>query len=195
MNSLCSVGGMVGRCGQDVNSMSFINQYTKNIITDFIGIPGTYIDLSNTSSYAVTSSGLNLDNQNSAFARLKYNGSDLKTADFNTGSFTFYVKYATRYSLLPLFNFQYPNVITLSQSVPISIGSSFTATFFSSLNPGTFVPYVITGCTTSDLNNIASLDGNFTSPYNTITYTISSGIGTITFNVSGGLSKSISIQA
>ena len=188
MNSLSSIGGMIVRGGQNVNSMNYINSYTKNLSTAFSG--SDYIDLSY-SPYAVTSSVLNPNNENTTFALLKYNGENLKISDFReTGSFTLHIKHATRYSLLPLFNFQYPNVIKLSQTTQ----SSFTADFFSSLNPGTVIPYEITGCTTSDLN-IASLNGSFTSSYNKITYTISSGVSsTITFNVSGGLSTNIFVQ-
>jgi hypothetical protein len=180
---------MLGRGGQNTNSISYINSYAKSITTDFSG--SDYTDLSYP-PYADTASGINLDNENTTFALFKYNGENLKTSDFReTGSFTFHVKYATRYSSNRIFNFRYPNVISLSQ-----IGSSLTAKFFSSLNPGTVIPYVITGCINSDLN-IASLNESFASPYNTITYTIASGIGStiITFNVSGGLSTSISLQA
>lgn len=190
MNSFITLSGMIGRGGgsKNTNTIGYINSYTKNITTDFSG--SDYIDLSY-SPYAATASGLNPNNQNTTFALLKYNGENLKISDFReTGSFTLHIKHAARYSLLPLFNFQYPNVIKLSQTTP----SSFKANFFSSLNPGSIIPYEITGCTTSDLN-IASLNGSFVASFNTITYTISAGVSsTITFNVSGGLSASIFVQ-
>jgi hypothetical protein len=188
MNSLTTLGGMIGRGGKNTNTISYINSISKNITIDFSG--SDYYDLSY-SPYAVTASGLNPNNENTTFALLKYNDENLKIADFHeTGSFTLHIKHAARYSLQPVFNFRYPNVVTLTQTTPLSL----TAKFLSSLNPGTVIPYTITGCTTSDLN-IASLNGSFTSSYNTITYTLSSGINnTITFNVSGGFSTSIFLQ-
>ena len=189
MNSLSTFGSMLARGGLNMNSMTFINRYAKSITADFSG--SSFIDLSNTYQYAVTSSGLNMTNgiNGNTFARLKNSGTGtyLKTADFNsTGSFTIYLKHAARYSTLPALNFQYPNVIQLSKTI-VSSGESFSATFFSSLNPGTVIPYVISGCTITDLG-IASLSGTFMAPYQTNSYTLaSSQLGkTITFNVSGG---------
>ena len=120
----------------NVNSFSYINGFSKSLTIDFSGSFVT--DLSNTSSYAKTACGLNTDNNNTTFARIKYGTNYLNTSDFNTGSgsFTFHVKHAARYNTLPPFSFQYPNAIQFSQTT-VSGGSSFTATFFSSLNPGT----------------------------------------------------------
>lgn len=194
MNSFSCVASMLGRGGMNVNSMNYINRYSKSISADFSG--SSFIDLSNTNSYAVISSGLNMTNgiNGNTFARLKNSGTGtyLKTADFNsTGSFTIYLKHAARFSSLSPLNFQYPNVVKLSNA-SVSIGSSFTATFYSSLYPGTTVPYVISGCSTTDLG-IGSLNGTFTSPYQSIIYTVlESGLGkTIAFNVSGGINATL----
>ena len=188
MNTFSSMGSMLAINGTNPNSISYINNQAAAITTDFSGL--SFTDLSNTFSYATTSSGLN-KTVNTTFARLKYGGGYLKTSDFNSsGTFTIYVKHAARYSTLPPFNFQYPNVINLSSFVD----SSFNATFYSSLNPGTFIPYTITGCTSPDLTN-AALNANFTSPYQKVTYTVASGVTgkTISFNVSGGTVVQISI--
>jgi hypothetical protein len=188
MNSLSSIASMLGRGGINTNSITYINGFAKNISTDFSG--GAYTDLSNTSTYTITSSGINPTDNNTTFARLKYNDNYLKITDFNsTGSFTIYLKHAARYSSLPPLNFQYPNVIQLNPSGPISVSEILTVNFYSSLYPGTVVPYSI-----SNLNSIASQTGSFTSPFMTITYTITTGAeSTVTFNVSGGLSANISI--
>jgi len=184
---------MLARQPENVFSMIYINRQSKGLTYDFSG--SSFVDLSNTYQYAVTSSGLNATAVNgNTFARLKYNDAFLKTTDFNeTGSFTIYLKHAARYSSLPAFNFQYPNVIQLSDATVYS-GSSFTATFYSSLNPGTIIPYDISGCTPTDLG-ISSLNGNFTSPYQTITYTIANGVTgkVIKFNVSGGTDVPLTI--
>ena len=191
MNSFSTFGGMLGRgTTTNPNTILYIEKYAKNHTVDFSG--SSFIDLSAASSYAHTACGLNIGNENSTFARLKYNGNYLKTADFNSGSFTIYLKHAARYSTLPALNFQYPNVLTVS-SAYTSVGSPFTVSFYSSLNPGTSVPYVISGCTPTDLG-ISSLIGTFTSPYQANIYTLSgsvvSGI-TIAFNVSGGTNATV----
>lgn len=188
MNSFSTFGGMLARGQTNVNSMTYINRYAQGITADFSG--SSFIDLSNTYQYAVTSSGLNMTNgiNGNTFARLKYNGAYLKTADFSsTGSFTIYLKYAARFSLLPPLNFEYPNVIQLSPSEYVSVSNTLTATFYSSLNPGTVIPYRI-----RNLNGIASQSGSFTSPHTQMSFTITSGSGnTGIFDVSGGLSKNI----
>ena len=183
MNTFSSIGSMLAINGTNPNSISYINNQAAAITTDFSGL--SFTDLSTTSSYATTSSGLNATD-NTTFARIKYNNNYIKTSDFNTsGTFTIYVKHAARYSTLPPLNFQYPNVLTTS-SLYTSIGSSFTVTFYSSLISGTSVPYVISGCTSANLSGV-SLTGNFVAPYQTITYSVASGIGkTIAYNISGG---------
>lgn len=197
MNSFSTFGGMIfGKGGKtNVNSFSYINGFSKSLTIDFSG--SSVIDLSNASasSYAKTACGMNIDNNNTTFARIKYGTNYLNTSDFNTGSFTFYVKHSSKFSTLPPLNFQYPNVIQHSASA-VEGGSSFTTTFYSSLNPRTTVPYLITGCTSTDLNG-ASLTGNLISPYQLTTYTTtSSGVGkTISFNISGGITKTIAISA
>ena len=193
MNSFSTFSGMFfGNGGKtNVNSFNYINSFAKSLTVDFSG--NSVTDLSATSSYAPMACGININNNNTTFARLKYGANYLSTSDFNTGSFTFYVKHAARYSNLPPFNIQNPNLIRFSQTGPIMIGSTLNVNFYSTLSPGTSVPYLITGCTSANLTN-ASLSGNFVSPYTVISYTIFSGGGsTITFNVSGGLSASISI--
>lgn len=191
MNSFSTLGSLIlrGKNTSSVNSASYILQFTKNPTVDFSG--SSFVDLSAASSYAPTACGLNIGNENSSFARLKYNGNYLKTSDFNTESeaFTFHLKHAARYSTLPPFIFQYPNVLQLAM---VSGGSSFTTTFYSFLTPGTVVPYAITGCTSADLNQ-ASLTGSFTSPYQINTYSLQSSSGgkTIAFNVSGGTSATL----
>ena len=202
MNSFSTFGGMLARGQTNVNSMTYINRrYAQGITADFSG--SSYIDLSNTYQYAVTSSGLNMTNgiNGNTFARLKYNGAYLKTADFSsTGSFTIYLKHAARFNPLPPLNFQYPNVISLSKTV-VNSGSSFTANYyFYSLNPVASVipsiPYSITGCNPADLNG-AALTGNFTTISQSTTYSVASGVAgkTITFNVSGGTAVSIYVPS
>ena len=196
MNILSSFGSLSRRGQTNVNSITYINRLAIPITVDFSG--SAFTDLSNAAQYAVTASGLNPSNiNNSTFARLKYNGtgSYLKTADFSsTGSFTIHMKHAARFSTLSPFNFQYPNVISLSPTGAVNVGSSLTVTYYSTLNPGTIVLYGITGCTSADLSG-AALTGTFMSPYAQIIYTIRSGGGsTAVFNVSGGLSSTISIN-
>ena len=196
MNSFSTFDGMMfGKGGKtNANSFSYINGFAKSLTIDFSGSSVTDLSNASASSYAKTACGMNIDNNNTTFARIKYGANYLNTSDFNTGSgsFTFHLKHAARYNTLPPFSFQYPNAIQLSKTT-VSAGSSFTATFFSSLNPGTTVPYLITGCTSANLSN-ASLTGSFTSPYTVITYNfISSQTSTITFNISGGLSVDISV--
>ena len=198
MNSFSTFGGMLARGQTNVNSMTYINRYAQGITADFSG--SSYIDLSNTYQYAVTSSGLNMTNgiNGNTFARLKYNGAYLKTADFSsTGSFTIYLKHAARFNPLPPLNFQYPNVISLSQQVVYG-GSSFTSNYyFYSLNPvASVIPYSITGCNPADLNG-AALTGNFTTISQSTTYSVASGVvgKTITFNVSGGTAVSIYVPS
>ena len=195
MNSFCSLGSVIlnSSRGLDMNSINYINSFTINITTDFSG--AAYSNLSATSGYSDTAAGLNLNNENTTVARLNYQGNVMKTADYeNAGTFTFYVKHAARYSSLPTFNFQYPNVIKLSSSL-VTSGSSFDTSFYSSLNPGTVIPYTITGCTSLDLTS-APLTGSFTSPYKMVTYTVASGVTgkTVSFNVSGGTVVQISIS-
>ena len=197
MNSFSTLGSLIlrGKNTSSVNSFSYINGFAKNPTVDFSG--SSFIDLSAASSYAPTACGLNIGNENSTFARLKYNGNYLKTSDFNTESeaFTFHLKHASRYSTLPPFNFQYPNVTQLSNTT-VRVGSSFTATFFSFLNPGTIVPYLITGCTSANLSN-ASLTGSFTSPYTVIQFTVTGGTvgNSISFLISGIVTSQIVIAA
>ena len=192
MNSFSGFGGMMGRgTTTNTNTILYIEKYAKNPTVDFSG--SSYTDLSATTLFAKTASGINIADNKTTFARIRYNNTYMKTSDFGGGSFTIYLKHAARYSTLCPFNFQNPNVIQLSQSGTVSVGSSRTLYFYSTLNPGTTVPYLITGCTPANLSN-AALSGNFVSPYTQITYTIASGAGsTVTFNVSGGLSTSISI--
>jgi hypothetical protein len=126
----------------------------------------------------------------STFARLKYNNAIMKTTDFapsSSSSFTIYLKHAARFSSLCPFNFQNPNILKLSTSV-VSSGSSFTASFNSSLNPGTTVPYSITGCSSADLGGAVVSGGAFTAPYQSTTYSIAAGVAgrSIKFNISGG---------
>jgi hypothetical protein len=183
MNCFSTFSGM--RAMPNTNSISYINKYAKSLSLDFSG--SNFTDFSATSSYAMSAAGLNprsTDISNS-FALLKYDNRPLVVSDFGSGSFTFYLKHASSTSTLPPFNFLYPNVVKLSSTVA-SVGQNFTAQFYSSLNPGTTVPYVISGCTSEDLNG-ASLAGLFTAPYQAITYSVASGVGsTIAINISGG---------
>ena len=191
MNNFSSFGSMMGRGSVNVNSMNYISKYAKNITLDFSGI--SFTDLSATPSYALTAGGLNrvlnMTDGNTTFSRLKYNNALLKTTDFapsSSSSFTIYVKHAARYSSLCPFNFQNPNVLKLSTSV-VSSGSTFTASFYSTLNPGTTVPYSITGCSSADLCG-AAISGVLTAPYQSTTYSVAAGVAgrSIKFDVSGG---------
>ena len=69
----------------------------------------------------------------------------------------------------------------------MSSGSSFTASFYSTLNPGTTVPYSITGCSSADLSG-AAVSGVLTAPYQSTVYSIAAGVAgrSIKFDVSGG---------
>ena len=173
MNSFSLFAGQFASNTQtNINSMSYISKYAKNITIDFSG--SDYTSLYNASySYTTpTSSGLNPSNLNTTFARLKYNGNILKATDFVTSSssFTIYMKHASRFSTVSPFNLQYPSSATFGSSVVLS-GSSFTTNFISMLDPGSVVPYSLSGCTSANLNN-ASLTGlSFTAPYQSVTNT------------------------
>ena len=164
-----SLTGIFSTQTTNINSMSYIFRYAKNLTIDFSG--SDYTSLYNASySYTTpTSSGLNPSNQNTTFARLKYIGNTLKSTDFVTSSssFTIYMKHAARFSTVSPFNLQYPSSATFSSSV-VESGSSFTTNFYSMLDPGSVVPYSFTGCTSANLNG-ASLTGTFTAPYGTRT--------------------------
>lgn len=167
MNSFSNFGSMLGRGSQNVNSISYINRYAKkNIKFDFSG--SSFSDLSY-NPYAVTSAGLNMINGNTTIARLKLNNDYLKSTDFTSSSFTIYLKHAARYSNATPFNFQYPSAVTVSNAVVLS-GSDFSANFYSLLDPGSPLPYVFSGCTTTELNG-TSLTGTVTAPYGTVTKT------------------------
>lgn len=167
MNSFSNFGSMLGRGGQNVNSIGYINRSSKDIRIDFSGTE--FIDLS-FSPYAVTSSGLNhIINGNTTIARLKYNQNYLKSTDFTSSSFTIYLKHAARYSTLPPFNLLYPSAATVSNAVVLS-GSDFSVNFYSLLDPGSEVRYAFSGCTTTELNG-TSLTGTVTAPYGTVTKT------------------------
>ena len=167
MNSFSNFGSMLGRGSQNVNSISYINRYAKkNIKFDFSG--SEFSDLSY-NPYAVTSAGLNMINGNTTIARLKLNNDYLKSTDFTSSSFTIYLKHAARYSNASPFNFAYPSAASVSNAVVLS-GSDFSANFYSLLDPGTPLPYVFSGCTTTELNG-TSLTGTVTAPYGTVTKT------------------------
>lgn len=198
MNSFSTFGGMMfGKGGKtNVNSFSYINGFAKILTVDFSGSSVTDLSNASASSYAKTACGINIDNNNTTFARIKYGTNYLNTSDFNTGSgsFTFHLKHAARYNTLPPFNFQYPNVLTTSSSSP-SIGSIFTISFYSLLDKGTIVPYKISGCTSTHLSG-ASLSGTFTAPYQSIIYTVANNYGnSVSFNVSGGAVLNILLTA
>jgi 7-cyano-7-deazaguanine synthase in queuosine biosynthesis len=108
-------------------------------------------------------------------------------------NFTIYLKYANKYSSLPLFNSRFPSKISIDKnSVPI--GNTVTLQLFSLLLYGTPVQYVISGCNSADLSN-ASLTGSFFAPYQAITYyALASGLGkTPTISISGGNQVTFSI--
>jgi hypothetical protein len=177
----------MGRGSVNVNSMNYISKYAKNITNDFSG--NSFTDLSATPSYAITAGGLNMQDGKTTFSRLKYNNTLLKTTDFapsSASSFTIYLKHAARYSSLCPFNFQNPSVLKLSTSV-VSGGSSFTASFYSTLNPGTAVPYSITGCSSADLSGTL-VSGVLTAPYQSTVYSVAAGAAgrSIKFDISGG---------
>ena len=166
----------------DVNNMAYISKYAKNLTSSFSG--SDFTDLSTTAN--PMAAGLNMTNLNTTYERLMYNGNFLKTSDFGADSFTIYLKHAARFSTLSPFNFQNPNVLKLSESIVFS-GSSFTASFYSLLDPGSAVPYLITGCSSADLGG-ALVSGVFTAPYQSTTYSVAAGVAgrSIKFNVSGG---------
>jgi len=189
MNCFSTFSGMRSMINR--NSILYINKYAKSITLDFSGT--NFTDLSATPSYAISAAGLNprsADISNS-FALLKYNNRPLVVSDFGSGSFTLYLKHAASISTPSTFNFLYPNVVKLSAPYT-TINQDFTAQLYSFLSPGTIIPYSITGCVSSDLNN-ASLIGTFTAPYQEITYRVTAIPSTnlVFFNVSGGLSTSI----
>jgi hypothetical protein len=188
MNCFSTFSGM--RSMTNKNSISYINKYAKSITLDFSGT--NFTDLSATPFYAISAAGLNprsADISNS-FALLKYNNRPLVVSDFGSGSFTLYLKHAASSSSLPPFNFLYPNTVKLSAPFAV-VGQDFSAQLYSFLSPGTIVPYSITGCVSSDLNN-AALSGTFTAPYNEITYRVTAvPTSSVSFNVSGGLTTPI----
>ena len=192
MNAFSTFSGMSVRVANNPNSLVYINRFAKPITLDLSGLNTT--DLSATPSYHISAAGLNTTNQNTSLALLKYNNRPLVVSDFSTsgGSYTIMFKHAASQSPLSPLNFLYPNVVKLS-AFYTSVGQDFSAQFYSSLSPGTIVPYVISGCTSEDLNG-ASLTGTFAAPYQTITYSVASGTGsTIAMNISGGTVQTITI--
>lgn len=184
MNSFSCMSNLKRNSGMNPNSLPFINKYTKILSLGVSG--GTYFsDLSATALYSRTSMGLNLTNNNTNYAVVNYNGIAMKTTDIASSDLTIYTKYKCRTNTLPILNFRFPNVITTSLAT-VSVGDTFTIKMFSLLEPGTLVPYSITGSVTSDNLSNAILNGTLTAPYQSITYTIASGGGsTIVYNVSG----------
>lgn len=189
MNCFSTFSGM--RSMINKNSILYINKYAKSITLDFSGT--NFTDLSATPFYAISAAGLNAratDISNS-FAILKYNNRPLVVSDFGSGSFTFYLKHAASSSVLPPFNFLYPNTVKLSAPFA-TVGQDFSARFYSFLSPGTIIPYSLTGLQSSDLNN-AALSGTFAAPFQEITYRVTAVPSTnlVSFNVSGGLTTPI----
>jgi hypothetical protein len=175
------------RATSNPNSLSTINKSAKNTTRDISGL--NFIDLSATSSYHISAAGLNTINTNTSQALLKFGNRALAVSDFSsTGSYTIVIKHAASQSSLPPFNFLYPNVVKLS-SAYTAINQDFSAQFYSSLSPGTVIPYSITGIASSGLNN-ADISGTFTAPYQVISYRVTTAPTTesVFFNVSGGLS-------
>ena len=186
MNCFSTFSGASMRATSNPNSLSTIIRSAKNITRDLSGL--NIIDLSATSSYHISAAGLNTTNTNTSQALLKFNNRALAVSDFSsTGSYTIVIKHAASQSSLPPFNFFYPNVVKLS-SVYTAINQDFSAQFYSSLSPGTVVPYSITGIPSSSLNG-AALSGTFTAPYRVIPYRVTTApTASVFFNVSGGLS-------
>ena len=186
MNCFSTFSGASMRATSNPNSLSTIIRSAKNITRDLSGL--NIIDLSATSSYHISAAGLNTTNTNTSQALLKFNNRALAVSDFSsTGSYTIVIKHAASQSSLPPFNFFYPNVVKLS-SVYTAINQDFSAQFYSSLSPGTVVPYSITGIPSSSLNG-AALSGTFTAPYRVIPYRVTTApTASVFYNVSGGLS-------
>ena len=182
MNSLSTVNSI--RKTSNSNSILSINRNAKNVYMDFSGL--FYTDFSATTTYHLSAAGLNIDdsNPNSTLALVKYRGNKLAMTDFNsTGSFSIYLKYAATTQTFPPFNFLYPNKITLH--VPTE--DSIVARFYSFLNPGTIVPYLISGCTSADLSG-AALSGSVVAPFTEITYNVVNTLAnSVYFSISGGL--------
>lgn len=189
MNSFSCISNVKKNTGLN---FAFINKYSKTLS---LGVSGgiNYLDLSSTPLYSTTSMGLNLQNNNTNYALVNFNGVSLKTTDIATTSvndLTIYTKYACRTNILPILNFRYPNVIKISNA-SVTIGSSFNVEMFSLLNPGTLVSYSIAGVTSVHLSG-AALNGTLIAPYQSITYSITGGGGsTILFNVTGTKQSSI----
>lgn len=189
MNCFSTYSGASMRLTNNPNSLSYINRYAINTALDLSGLDIT--DLSSTTSYHISAAGINTtnnQNQNTSFALLNYNDRDLTVSDFTGfGSYTIVLKHTASQSSLYPFNFLYPNVINLS-SMYASIDQDFSAQFFSSLSPGTIIPYSISGFISSDLSG-APVSGTFTAPYTVITYRVTAApTSSVFFNVSGGLS-------
>lgn len=189
MNCFSTFSGM-RETSNFVNSLT--NRFAKPLTFDFSGV--NYTDLSATASYHMSAAGLNPNSAigNTSFAVVEYNNRPLAVSDFSSGSFTFYLKHASNTSLLPPFNFLYPNMIKLS-TTSTSVGQNFSAQFYSFLNPGTIIPYSISGLVSSNLNG-ALISGTFTAPYQEIVYSVTQEpTGPVFFNVSGGLSTYLGI--
>lgn len=186
MNIFSCISNLKRNAGMNPNSLPFINKYTTTVS---LGVSGgtNFSDLSATALFSSTSMGLNLTNNNTNYALVNYNGIAMKTTDIGS-DLTIYTKYKCRTNTLPILNFRFPNVITTSLAT-VSVGVTFTIKMFSLLEPGTLVPYSITGtgATSANLSN-ALLNGTMTAPYQSITYTVASGTGsTIVYNISGGI--------
>jgi hypothetical protein len=164
------------------NSNPSVISYTKRCTIDFSG--GTnYIDLSNALSYSRTAAGVNNTTAlgNTTFALVKYNGTNLKSTDYASSNFTMYLKYATKLSRIPLFNTRFPSKIIIDKT-SVSTGSTVTVKLYSLLLAGTPVPYVISGDVVLTGGN---LTGYYTAPYQSITYTITSGTSA-SISITGG---------
>lgn len=187
MNAFSTFSGMSVRATNNPNSLVYVNRYAKSITRDLSGLNTT--DLSATLSYHMSAAGLNTTNQNTSLALLKYNNRPLVVSDFSTSeSYTIMFKHAASQSPLSPFNFFYPNVVKLSAGYT-AINQDFSAQFYSSLSPGTIIPYSIDGIPSSSLNG-AALSGTFTAPFQEINYRVTTApTESVFFNISGGLSS------
>ena len=189
MNSFsCFLSSMIKKT-LNVNSFNSLTTYSKQIS---LGISGdSFRILSSTLQYSNTTVGININNNNSTYSFLTLSGNNLKTIDYVpniANSFSIYCKYKCRSNILPILNFQYPNVVDLSLNENL-----LRVNFFSLLNPGTQVPYVISGVSSANLNG-ALTSGTLTTPMTQLIYTVTGGYGnTFTFNASGGILKSMQI--
>ena len=97
MNTISSINSFAWKSQSvSVNSWDYISSKLAKTITFNISGGTNYVALANTVPYANTAIGINQVTPNTTFLQCLSGSSFLKTSDFASSSFTFYVKYQMR---------------------------------------------------------------------------------------------------